>query len=568
MRDLVDLYRAEGFGSLEEKAEAPIAFPGRETFDISTVPVIGADLAFFDLEAAKGLPDLSKEEEAELIRRAIPALEDWEWDRGPSEWEAVEWEAVDWEALRILLRHHMKLVFDALYKWRDDPWYEDLRQVGIEALLTSFVGFDPDRGLRFSTYAKPRIRALVNDAVEMLGLGIWNRELRGFMQAHQTAERAFIAEHRREPWYGELATSLAALAPNEIRAVWLSLWPEDVGDVGQRLEAIAEGDSVHGVVRQLADCAANGEPRSPELAKKVEALNKAITCLSVLLGSALGARYPIELDAGSEIGGDPENDSEPVSGHELLNLSGYTRDREQAATDQGQREARVRFIASLIDSDPRLTPDQRNALLGTLGLDGKGSRTPAELAEELGRRPDAVVLTLKRAAHHIKNRIEAAAGNGERIDADLKGEPFDPFAGIPSAFFNPFAEDRYRAEDGSVGIFSDPFHENPARSAGYLERLSLPDTVAPWGAWDKAVRESIQWARAEGKAFEPSLSSGVNPITGERCKSAPNIRSGPPPFNPHERWRRAQNFSPLRLRVVSVPGRERTGDFDDEFITL
>jgi RNA polymerase sigma-32 factor len=112
------------------------------------------------LDEAKRHPLLAPDEERELARRA---------------------EAGDSEALRQLVASHLRFVITIARRYRGwGPPMSDLIQEGALGLVRAVRRFDPERGVRLSTYAMWWIRAAIQDHVlqswSMVRLGSSNAQ--------------------------------------------------------------------------------------------------------------------------------------------------------------------------------------------------------------------------------------------------------------------------------------------------------------------------------------------------------------------------------------------------------
>ena len=87
--------------------------------------------------------------------------------------------------------------------------YEDLCQVAAMAAVDALRGFDPARGLKFTTFVTPtitgKVRNYLRDKAELVRTP---RGLKEQMAQLHTAREKFTDEHRREPSAGELARIL------------------------------------------------------------------------------------------------------------------------------------------------------------------------------------------------------------------------------------------------------------------------------------------------------------------------------------------------------------------------
>ena len=116
--------------------------------------------------------------------------------------------------------------------------YDDLFQAGCVGLVKAVDGFDPDRGLCFSTYAVPLILGEMRHLFREGGAVKVSRSLRSLaMQVGRLREK-LLSLHGREPTVEELATELniePALAAQAVCVALppLSLTHSEEGDEGQ-----------------------------------------------------------------------------------------------------------------------------------------------------------------------------------------------------------------------------------------------------------------------------------------------------------------------------------------------
>ena len=164
-----------------------------------------------------------------LVRRArsAPFLE-----RGEEHSLAVRWkEQRDETALHVLAQAHMRLVMAIAYRFRHYGLpVAELVQEGHVGLLEAAARFDPDREVRFSTYATWWIRASIQDFV----LRNWSI-VRG---GTSSAQKALFFNLRR------MRAKLSRLAPDGNSsqlfrdiALALGVSPADVETMNARLSA-------------------------------------------------------------------------------------------------------------------------------------------------------------------------------------------------------------------------------------------------------------------------------------------------------------------------------------------
>jgi RNA polymerase sigma factor for flagellar operon FliA len=90
--------------------------------------------------------------------------------------------------------------------------YEDMVSCGIQGLIEAYHSFDPNRGAKFSTYALPRIRGAILDALR--AAHPLPRSLQKFSSDAERATSALHARLRRAPTYEEIAREMS-LTPEE-----------------------------------------------------------------------------------------------------------------------------------------------------------------------------------------------------------------------------------------------------------------------------------------------------------------------------------------------------------------
>ncbi|OGO51287.1 MAG: hypothetical protein A2148_00340 [Chloroflexi bacterium RBG_16_68_14] len=105
--------------------------------------------------------------------------------------------------------------------------YEDMVSFGVQGLIEAYHSFDPERGAKFSTYALPRIRGAILDALR--SAHPLPRSLQKFASDVEHASAALHARLGRSPTKAELAEQmglskpefLATLRTSNIRVVSL-----------------------------------------------------------------------------------------------------------------------------------------------------------------------------------------------------------------------------------------------------------------------------------------------------------------------------------------------------------
>src|ERR1700728_5189947 len=90
---------------------------------------------------------------------------------------------------------------------------EDFLSCGLEALIRSIEGYDPDKGASLEQYAWTRVHGAVLDELRRHD---WApRSLRRDERAINTARESFLATHERQPSREELAAA-AGMTPSEL----------------------------------------------------------------------------------------------------------------------------------------------------------------------------------------------------------------------------------------------------------------------------------------------------------------------------------------------------------------
>ena len=97
--------------------------------------------------------------------------------------------------------------------------YEDLKQVALMAAVAAIQGFDPERGLKFSTYVTPTITGKVRNYLRDKGGAIRvSRDTRSRLyQLHKTQEQ-LMHSLQREPSLKETAAAMK-ITPDELLAL-------------------------------------------------------------------------------------------------------------------------------------------------------------------------------------------------------------------------------------------------------------------------------------------------------------------------------------------------------------
>jgi RNA polymerase sigma factor for flagellar operon FliA len=127
--------------------------------------------------------------------------------------------------------------------------YEDMLSYGMQGLIEAFNAFDPTRGAKFSTYALPRIRGAILDALR--AAHPLPRSLQKFSSDVEHASATLHVKLGRTPTKAELAeemdipqeTFLTTLRTSSIRVVSLDgLADNAVSGNTEKLLEMADGD--------------------------------------------------------------------------------------------------------------------------------------------------------------------------------------------------------------------------------------------------------------------------------------------------------------------------------------
>ena len=129
--------------------------------------------------------------------------------------------------------------------------YEELKQVALKAAVAAIQGFDPERGLKFSTYVTPTITGKVRNYLRDKGeLMRTPRGVKEQMSTLLAAREKFVNEKHREPSAKELSEKLdwpvervldvlSAIESNKMSS--LSSADEDGLDLESRLSSVETG---------------------------------------------------------------------------------------------------------------------------------------------------------------------------------------------------------------------------------------------------------------------------------------------------------------------------------------
>jgi len=204
-----ELICADGFGSISEEYGETEEDHRREYGNADEVKAYYREIA--------GYPLLSAAEEAELTRRA---------------------HAGDAKARERMICSNLRLVASVAKKYMYCGLsFQDLCQEGVFGLMTAIDKFDPDRGLRFSTYGTIRIREAIHRAVQDDGRTVRlpvhvQEKLHGLKETH----RMLTQELKREPTLRELSKA-AGLSERKITEFYMAGYDmrsldESVGEDG------------------------------------------------------------------------------------------------------------------------------------------------------------------------------------------------------------------------------------------------------------------------------------------------------------------------------------------------
>ena len=116
--------------------------------------------------------------------------------------------------------------------------YDDLFQAGCVGLVKAVDGFEPERGLCFSTYAVPLILGEMRHLFREGGAVKVSRSLRSLSLQVGRLREKLLSAHGREPTVEELATELGIEPALAAQAVCVALPPlslthSEEGDEGQ-----------------------------------------------------------------------------------------------------------------------------------------------------------------------------------------------------------------------------------------------------------------------------------------------------------------------------------------------
>jgi len=150
--------------------------------------------------------------------------------------------------------------------------YEDMLSCGVQGLIEAYHAFDPNRGAKFSTYALPRIRGAILDALR--AAHPLPRSLQKFSSDMEQANAALHTRLGRSPSKAELAKQmglsqkdfLSTLRTSNIRVVSLDgladtavngntekLWEMADDDPGVDPDSMAQDTMVRRLLHEAVD---------------------------------------------------------------------------------------------------------------------------------------------------------------------------------------------------------------------------------------------------------------------------------------------------------------------------
>jgi RNA polymerase sigma factor for flagellar operon FliA len=127
--------------------------------------------------------------------------------------------------------------------------YEDMVSCGVQGLIEAYYAYDPDKGAKFSTYALPRIRGSILDAIR--ATHPLPRSLQKFGSDLEKATAALHVKLNRAPTRDELAAYMAmeprdfmrSLRTSNVRVVSLqSLSESSANGSDEKLWEMADSD--------------------------------------------------------------------------------------------------------------------------------------------------------------------------------------------------------------------------------------------------------------------------------------------------------------------------------------
>jgi len=128
------------------------------------------------------------------------------------------------EALEDLVRRHMPLIRALSRRFPVTVDREDLVQAGCVGLLRALGGFDPGRGVRFSTYCVPFVLGEMRDALRKESPVKLTRLDRRLLAGARREQERLTGRLGREPTMAEIAARLD-LAPADLAALFAAANP-------------------------------------------------------------------------------------------------------------------------------------------------------------------------------------------------------------------------------------------------------------------------------------------------------------------------------------------------------
>jgi RNA polymerase sigma factor for flagellar operon FliA len=150
--------------------------------------------------------------------------------------------------------------------------YEDMISYGVQGLIEAYYAYDPNKGAKFSTYALPRIRGSILDAIR--ATHPLPRSLQKFGSDLEKATAALHVKLNRAPTRDELAAYMgiegrdfmASLRTSNLRVVSLQslsdsasngndekLWEMADDDPAVDPDSVAEEDMVRGMLAEAVE---------------------------------------------------------------------------------------------------------------------------------------------------------------------------------------------------------------------------------------------------------------------------------------------------------------------------
>jgi RNA polymerase sigma factor FliA len=177
---------------------------------------------------------------------------------------------------------------------------EDLEHQGILGLLAALDNFDPDKGVKFETYASIRIRGAIIDYLRKQDL--LSRPLRKRAGEIEHASEEFSKRMGRVPTVADLAEHMGTTVDDISESLWKSshsfiislereLYEDEEGagsTVGENLAIAVPGPQEEAEKQNLLECMAKAIEELPEKEKQIIGLyyNEELTLKEI--GSVLG----------------------------------------------------------------------------------------------------------------------------------------------------------------------------------------------------------------------------------------------------------------------------------------